>query len=48
MSAPLPNPVTAFDVEQVRALAGETRSGVTFLCGSVENEADVREYGISG
>lgn len=32
------------DVERVRALAGETRSGVTFLCGSVENEADVREY----
>lgn len=32
------------EVDRVRALAGEARAGVTFLCGSVENEADVREH----
>jgi ribose 1,5-bisphosphokinase PhnN len=32
------------DVERVRSLAATASSGITFLCGSAENEADVLQY----
>lgn len=33
----------AIDRQRVQSLAEESRSGVAFLCGSAENEADVRD-----